>query len=322
MMKSVKYVWIGAIISVFSLVINTASAAINVGVDGQSWPRTFTNADGSTTIIKQKPQRILSTSVSITGTLLSIDAPVVASAMAGNGEYFEQWKSVAEQRKVEKLWPAGGVDLEMAYIYSPDLIVVSTSGADSAYPQIAQLRQIAPTIVLDYGRQSWDQLATQLGEATGREQEVAAVLADFESYLAEKKAKIKIPDGKVNIVSYFGAGTVNPISTEKSPQAILLQQLGFSIESADPAWQTDGKPIRDFVWAQYENLTQLSAPTTFLLKATDKDAQVMLRDPILANVPSVKAKQVYGLGTNSFRVDYYSAKEIVDDIVVRFGQQN
>ena len=40
---------------------------------------------------------------------------------------------------------------------------------------------------------------------------------------------------------------------------------------------------------------------------------------MLANLPSVQAGQVWGLGRNSFRVDYYSSLEIIDSIVVKFG---
>ena len=74
------------------------------------------------------------------------------------------------------------------------------------------------------------------------------------------------------------------------------------------------------MWAQYEHLTQLTAPTTFLLSGTAKEADVFMADPILANLPSIKNKQVYGLGANSFRIDYYSAQEIISDMVVRFSQ--
>jgi iron complex transport system substrate-binding protein len=72
-------------------------------------PRNFVNADGSTTVIPGKPQRIFSTSVSSTGTLLAIDAPVVASGSAGNGTFFAQWAALARQRKVENAWPAPSI---------------------------------------------------------------------------------------------------------------------------------------------------------------------------------------------------------------------
>lgn len=42
-------------------------------------------------------------------------------------------------------------------------------------------------------------------------------------------------------------------------------------------------------------------------------------EPVLANLPSVQAGQVYGLGANSFRIDYYSSLEIIEDLTVKFG---
>ena len=84
-----------------------------------------------------------------------------------------------QREKVEKLWSAGSVSLEMAYLYAPDLIVVSVNGGDTVYPQVDQFKQIAPTIVLGYGKQSWESLALQLAQATGQEEETGTLLQRF-----------------------------------------------------------------------------------------------------------------------------------------------
>src|SRR3546814_7684230 len=47
-----------------------------------NWPRTVETPKGPVEITS-KPERIVSTSVTLTGTLLSIDAPVVATASTG-----------------------------------------------------------------------------------------------------------------------------------------------------------------------------------------------------------------------------------------------
>lgn len=284
------------------------------------WPRTFTNADGTTTEIPEQPQRIVSTSVSVSGTLLAFDAPVVASGSAGNGQFFAQWADVAEERDVENLWAAGEVDLEAVYAYEPDLIVVSASGADSVADQVADLQEIAPTILVDYGGQTWQELAEELGEATGLEDDVETAVSDFDAYVAEAAEKIAVPDGTANIVSFNGAGENNPIARAGSAQGQLLSELGFTIEDPDPDWHTQGELREDFVWATYENLTELTAETTFILSQDDEGAQAFADDPVLANLPSVEAGQVYGLGPNSFRVDKYSAMEIVDAVVANFGE--
>ncbi|MFT4248920.1 MAG: Fe2+-enterobactin ABC transporter substrate-binding protein [Pseudomonas sp.] len=283
--------------------------------------RTFENADGSVTAIARPPQRILSTSVAITGTLLAIDAPVVASASSAKNQFFAQWAEVARQRKLENVWPAGSVDLETAYAVKPDLIVVATSGADSAMAQLAELKKIAPTVVLDYGSQTWQDLALELGRATGHEAQAAARIAAFDQHVAEARGRIRLPEGKTNIISFNGAGMANPIATRESPHGRLLGALGFDLEEPDPAWQTNTAGARgDFVWAPYENLSRLAARTTFLLNVDDSGTRGFLDDPVLANLPSVQARQVYGLGRNSFRIDYYSATGIVDDIVEKFAK--
>lgn len=284
-----------------------------------AFPITFTNADGTTTEIPAKPESILSTSVSVTGTLLAIDAPVVASAAAGNGQFFAQWAPIAEERGVELTWSAGSVDVEAAYAAEPDLIVVSTSGADSAIDQLEQFQEIAPTIVVDYGGQTWQELATELGVATGLEENAAATIDDFDAYVADAASKITVPEGTANVVSYTGPGGENPIARVGGAHAELLTALGFTIEDPDPSWHAQDNQRADFVWAPHERLTELTSATTFILSADNDKAQDFANDPVLANVPSVAAGQVYGLGANSFRIDYYSATEIVDGVVANFG---
>lgn len=304
-----------------ALVVTAAMTTAAAGeTSAPGWPREVVNADGSRTTIPAPPRRILSTSVTITGTLLAIDAPVAASATTTSGHFFAQWDAIARARGVEKVWPAGSVDLEAAYAVAPDLIVVSSGGADSALAQVAELRQIAPTVVLDYGGMTWQDLARRLGEATGLETKAGETLAAFDATLAEARARIAVPAGKANIISYNGPGTLNPIATSDGVHGRLLAALGFTLESPPRAWHGDGNPFADFVRAQYEHLTALTAPTTFLLSAGDDRAQDFLADPILANLPSVRSGQVYGLGVNSFRIDFYSAREIVDGIVARFAR--
>ncbi len=283
------------------------------------WPRTFTNADGTTTVIDAQPKRILSTSVSITGTLLAVNAPVVASGSAGNGQFFAQWNAVAAERGISNVWPAGSVDLEAAYASEPDLIIVSTSGADSALAQLSVLQLVAPTIILDYGGQTWQDLAIEIGEATGLEEQVAAVIAEFDAQVAAAAASITVPAGTANIISYNGAGSDNPIARVGGAHAELISALGFTVEDPPLEWHAQASVRADFVWAAFERLPELTSETTFLLRFGDAQIEPFLNEPVLANLPSVTAGQVYGLGVNSFRIDYYSALEIVANIVEKFG---
>lgn len=297
-----------------------ALAAQAASVPGNGWPRRFHNANGSWTELAAPPRRILSTSVTVTGTLLAIDASVVASASAANGKFFAQWAPVAHQRRVENIWPAGRVDLEAVYAVAPDLIVVSATGADSAREHLARLRTVAPSIVVDYGRQSWQDLARELARALGLEEQAAQRIDAFNRHVARARSGLKLPQGQVNVISYNGAGTSNPVATREGVHGQLLRSLGFDVEAPDPRWHSTTDTTSDFVWAQYEFLPQLKAATTLLLRADDAGAARMLADPLLANLPSVRARRVFALGPNAFRIDSYSAVEIVDRIVRLFGR--
>ena len=307
-------VWLGMV------VLEPVSFAGDALGAAEDWPRRFHNADHTVTELPAPPRRILSTSVTVTGTLLAIDAPLVASASAANGKFFAQWADVAEQRSVENLWPAGGTDLEAVYAVAPDLIVVSATGADSAREHLARLRAVAPTIVVDYGRQSWQGLANELAQAMGLEAQAAQRIAEFDRHVAQARDRLALPEGQVNVISYNGPGTSNPIATRDGVHGQLLASLGFDVERPDPSWHSTSDTASDFVWAQYEFLPQLKASTTFLLRADDSRTAAMLNDPVLANLPSVRSRQVYALGLHAFRIDYYSANELIDHIVRLFGR--
>lgn len=75
------------------------------------WPRTVETADGPVTLDAQ-PERIVSTSVTLTGTLLALDAPLYGTAaqppstVTDDDGLFTQWADVAAERDVEILYQA------------------------------------------------------------------------------------------------------------------------------------------------------------------------------------------------------------------------
>ena len=200
----------------------------------------------------------------------------------------------------------------------PDLIIISTTGADSALEQRDALSQIAPTLVLNYSSRHWQELALILGDALGIKPQASRKIEEFNQHVAWVRSQIKIPPGLANIVSYNGPGITNPIATNSGSHARLLTDLGFSIESPNPVWHSGFDQAGDFVRTEYEYLTHLKAPTTFLLRRASDDTAAFRQDPVLANLPSNKTGQVYGLGQHSFRIDYFSAMEVVDGVLENF----
>ncbi|PNH89053.1 Fe2+-enterobactin ABC transporter substrate-binding protein [Vibrio diazotrophicus] len=304
------------IISCF-VVFCSMSSVFAADTSSEQWPRTFVNADGSTTIIPNKPMKVLSTSVTLTGTLVAIDAPVVASSTAGDGKFFSQWEAVAKQRKITELWPVGGVDTEMAYAVMPDLIVVAKTCGDSVLDLVPELKLLAPVIVVDYGSETWQELAIKLGYATGREDFVKQKIAEFDQYV--EATKLNLPAKQANIIRYNGPGMANAIAKVTGPHGELIHALGFEIEGAKDEWETFSDKRNDFARVHYETLTLLKAPVSFVIVADESSIQTLLKDPVLVNLPSVKQKQVYELGLNSFRIDYYSSLEIIELMKKHFG---
>lgn len=119
------------------------------------WPRQVTDSRGVHTL-EHKPTRIVSTSVTLTGSLLAIDAPVIASGattpnnrVADAQGFLRQWGDIAKQRKVARLY-IGEPSAEAVAAQMPDLILISATGGDSALALYDQLSAIAPTLIINY----------------------------------------------------------------------------------------------------------------------------------------------------------------------------
>lgn len=211
--------------------------------------------------------------------------------------------------------------MEAIVAAEPDLVVVSSSGADSVADHYAEISARFPTVVVDYSKQDWRKLSAQLGEATGLESKAKKVTADFDQYVRDAKAKIKPPDGDVSIVSFNGAGGQNQaVGKREGPHAKLLEAMGFTVVDAPLGLETRRQKRSDFAFVTYENLAKaIKGKSVFLISASDKTVAGFLADPLLANLPAVQSKRVHSLGPTSFRIDYYSGRQIVDAVVKSFS---
>ena len=204
------------------------------------WPRTITDSHGTHTLT-QAPLRIVSTSVTLTGSLLAIDAPVVASGATTPGNrmgdaqgFLRQWGDIAKARNVQRLY-IGEASAEAVAAQMPDLILISATGGDSALALYDQLSTIAPTLVINYDDKSWQQLLTQLGEITGHETQAAARIASFDKQLNEAKQRMTLPPQPVTALVYTPASRSANLWTAESAQGKLFQQLGFTLSSLPAA---------------------------------------------------------------------------------------
>lgn len=290
------------------------------------WPRTIRHAGGEL-MLAAKPKRIVSTTPSVTGILLAIEAPLLAStattpsALTNGKGFFSQWAQDADRKGVKVLYPNLKFDIEAVLGWKPDLVIGSTTGADSVLQHRAELEALGiPTMIVDYSSRSWQELATELGKATGRESEAAAAIARFDADLATVAQTITGRGTKASIVGYNIAGSYS-VARTTSPVAKLLSGLGFEIVSLPPTLKSETTRPSDFEFFSRENLSAaITGESVFLLRATEKDVQAFLDEPVLANHPAILGKRVYPLGLTSFRIDPYSGRQILERIHRSFAK--
>jgi iron complex transport system substrate-binding protein len=292
------------------------------------WPRTVSGEHGSV-VLDHAPTRIVSTSVTLTGALLAIDAPVVASGattpnnrVADDQGYLRQWGAIAKARDVKRLY-IGEANAEAVASQAPDLILISATGGDSALALYDQLSAIAPTLVVNYDDKSWQQLETLLGQATGHETQAGKLIEAFAERQAQLRHSLTLPPQPVSAFVYNPAARQANIWTAASPQGQMLEQMGFTLAEPSPALansQSMGKR-KDIIQAGGEHMADALTGKSFLMFAAEPaDTQALLGNTLLAHLPAIDGQHVYALGADTFRLDYYSANNLLDRLQAQFGK--
>ncbi|WP_181274925.1 Fe2+-enterobactin ABC transporter substrate-binding protein [Brevibacterium oceani] len=299
------------------------------------WPLTITDDAGHEVTIDKQPETIVSTAVTLTGSLLAIDAPVAASGatmpnstVADDQGFFTQWSDVAKERDVKSLYQ-GDPDVEAVLAEEPDLIFVSKTGQDSANAIYDQLSDIAPTVVIDYGDKDWQEVATKLGEITGHEDEAKKVNDGFDSRAEQVKSSIDAPAQPVTGMVFNetakggGSGASANVWTPDSAQGKLLEEVGFELAEVPEGTtsQSEMGKRSDIYEVTGENLSKaVTGESVFLFNANEKTEAAYKKNSLVESTPAVKNDAVYSMGLDSFRLDYYSATNVLDRIEDEFGK--
>ncbi|WP_395858572.1 Fe2+-enterobactin ABC transporter substrate-binding protein [Affinibrenneria salicis] len=286
------------------------------------WPRTVQTLKGPLTL-QRAPQRIVSTSVTLSGTLLAINAPLIASGatnpnmqVSDDQGFFIQWSEQAKARGVKPLYITEP-NAESIAAAAPDLIVIAATGGDSALKLYEQLSAIAPALVIDYGDKSWQQLAQQLGAATGHETDAQQVIARFEQRVQAVKQAITLPPQPVSALVYYQDGRGANIWTPASAQGQLLAELGFQLAALPdhiPTETSQGKR-RDILQISGENMADgLNGQSLLLFSADDRTVDSVIANPFLSHLAPVMQRRIWAMGPDTFRLDYYSAGNMLNNI--------
>ncbi|MDO4927829.1 MAG: Fe2+-enterobactin ABC transporter substrate-binding protein [Corynebacterium sp.] len=296
----------------------------------EEWPRTVETDDGELTLESQ-PERIVSTSTALTGAMLAVGAPVVASAatspnvpdLSDDQGFFLQWSEEAKTAGVEKLWENATPEVELVVDYDPDLIVVSKNSGDSVFDQVDQLEQIAPVLVVDYSDRSWQEVTTMVAVATGHEAQAEEVIADFDAKVDAAAAAINVPDAAVSPFIVFGDGSGAAALTEEAPQSQVLERLGFELTEIPDEVKGNtemGADRGDMVNLSLENIQAGLPGTVWIVIAGDETSrEVIESEPAFNTSLAVENDQVYYTPGETFRLDYFSAVMLLDSIQEQFA---
>ncbi|MEI7063188.1 Fe2+-enterobactin ABC transporter substrate-binding protein [Dickeya chrysanthemi] len=292
----------------------------------EGWPRTLLTPKGPVTLA-HPPQRIVSTSVTISGTLLAIHAPLIGSGatspntiVADEQGFFRQWGAEAKARGVLPLYVTEP-NAEAIAAATPDMIVIAATGGDSALKLYEQLAAIAPTLVVDYGDKSWQQLAEYLGQATGRETDARQVIERFEQRVQAVKQAIQLPPQPVSALVYYEDGRGVNLWTHSSAQGQLLSELGFQLSSLPDNLPTETRmgKRQDILQISGENMAgSLNGQSLLLFANDDETVNRVVANPFLSHLEPVKQRRIWAMGPDTFRLDYYSAGNLLTRIEQNF----
>lgn len=308
--------------------------------DATSWPRTVDSlvvnngevtGDTEEVEITEQPKNIVSTSVTLTGSLLAMDAPIKATGGAAAGGladeqgFFLQWADEAAEQGVESLYNLE-VDVEAIAAQDPDMILVSASGQDSAVAEYDKLSAIGvPVVVVDYSDQGWDEIMSLLAEATGHEKDAAEAIQQYEDRLEEVTKAIELPEQPTNFVMPLPGDRGLNFWSAESAQGQLLEDIGFEVAVPDDEIVDTAGPRgarKDVKTVVPENAPKaITGETVLTMSTTGGDpVEELKNNPLLANNPAIANDAIYLLSPELFRLDFYSAMMMLDELEKHFAK--
>ncbi len=235
-----------------------------------AFPVTVEHALGST-VVEAAPARVVTVGVTEQDTVLALGvAPVGVTDWYGEQPY-ATWPWAQDElgdARPTVLSSADGLEYERIAELRPDLIIGTNAGLDEE--SFEKLSAIAPTIAHPKGAplyfSPWDDQARLIGQALGKEAEMAAIVADIDArFAAAAAAHPEFADRQVIFLqNAFYDGSA--IAYQEGLSTEFLTDLGFDVPAELDAFATEGQA--------YIPLEQLSVLDTsdVLLWATETPA--------------------------------------------------
>jgi iron complex transport system substrate-binding protein len=208
-----------------------------------------------------------------------------------------------EGEEVELLDVTAELPFEKIAGLRPDLILAGTYfDIDKVYDQLSE---IAPTVTYVKGSyvDTWQEQATLIGEATGKEAEAEKAIARVSDRIAKIAADHPSWKTKNFSMSFnYDTGKITTIVNPKDFAIQLVTQLGPTLSPKVTALAGDDPSVQPDV--SYEAVEVLDADLVLLAHASDTLQGTLTSNPVFANLPSVKGGRVVTVdlvSINAFR---------------------
>lgn len=267
---------------------DTSDPSTNAAAEG-SYPVTITHAFGETTI-PAEPQRVVTISWQNQDVVLALGVdPVAMPAFpyGGDAEGLLPWvKDALGDQPVPTLMDENsGLAFEAITTAKPDLIIGAYSGLTAE--DYATLSKIAPTVAYPEAPYAtdWKDTTTIIGEALGKSAEATKLIADTQSYIADKGAEFPQLAGKTFAYAAYPSTSELNVYTPTDARVSLLTGLGLEVA---PSVTTLSEGATTFyVPLSFEKLDSLTSDILILIADDDAQKAELLANPYIAALPQV-----------------------------------
>lgn len=237
--------------------------------------------------IPKNPKRIASLSSTYTGYLLQLgfDPVTVTSYDA---------KNPVLKKKVKNAKVLMPEDLESIAKQKPDLIVV-----DASDKNIDELKKIAPTIAIDYGKNDYLEILNRFGQIFGKEKEADQWIADWKSKTADigKQLKEKLgQDVTFTVVGLYEKEIYLFGNNWGRGGEVIYKSLGFDA----PQKVKDEVFPSGYLQVSQETVSEYIGDYVLVAAEDDKTGSALYESDVWKSIPAVQQNHILKVDANAF----------------------
>ena len=237
--------------------------------------------------IPKNPKRIASLSSTYTGYLLQLgfDPVTVTSYDA---------KNPVLKKKVKNAKVLMPEDLESIAKQKPDLIVV-----DASDKNIDELKKIAPTIAIDYGKNDYLEILNRFGQIFGKEKEADQWIADWKSKTADigKQLKEKLgQDVTFTVVGLYEKEIYLFGNNWGRGGEVIYKSLGFDA----PQKVKEEVFPSGYLQVSQETVSEYISDYVLVAAEDDKTGSALYESDVWKSIPAVQQNHILKVDANAF----------------------